>query len=184
MKITEARIRQIIKEETHSFREAIDYDDPEYGADAEKRYQAVDGAKQFIEKFPKLKGIPKVEEIVTALYIAGFSILSPSAAALSDGSAERKARDETGFVGNSRRRQARDSGMQEGTENLAPEMQPPHVDVKNALELLQNPNPGTNHYVVIALQAALEKVQKLLAQEELEEPRDPHSDESPYDTGY
>jgi hypothetical protein len=166
MKITEARIKQIIKEETRSFREAIDYDDPVYGAEAEKRHQADQGADQFIKKFPKLR---RASGLVKALYRMGFSIVEPHPAAAGDAAAERKARD---------------TGMQEGTENLTPEMQPPQVDIQNALELLQNPGPGTNHYVVIALQAALEKVQKLLAQEELEEPRDSYNDETPYDTGY
>lgn len=104
MKITKAQLTQIIEEELNMVREAIGYDDEKYGAAAEKRFQADQGAKQFIEKHPKLKW---ASGIVKVLYRMGFSIVEPSAAALSSAAEERKASDE--------------AGLQEGMENLTPE---------------------------------------------------------------
>ena len=104
MRITKTQLKQIIEEELNMVREAIDYDDEKYGAAAEKRFQADQGAKQFIEKHPKLKW---ASGIVKVLYRMGFSIVEPHPAALSSAAEERKARDE--------------AGLQEGIENLTPE---------------------------------------------------------------
>ena len=105
MRITKTQLKQIIEEELNMVREGpIDYDDPEYGAKAQARFQADQGAKQFIEKHPKLKW---ASGIVKVLYRMGFSIVEPSAAALGDAAGERRASDE--------------AGLQEGMENLTPE---------------------------------------------------------------
>ena len=104
MRITKTQLKQIIEEELNMVREAIDYDDEKYGAAAEKRYQADQGAEQFIKSHPNLKWASR---IVKALYRMGFSIVEPDAAALGDAARERKASDE--------------AGLQEGMENLTPE---------------------------------------------------------------
>ena len=104
MRITKTQLKQIIEEELNMVREATDYDDPEYGADAEKRFQAEQGAEQFIKSHPRLK---PASGIIKFLYRMGFSIVAPSAAALGDAARERKASDE--------------AGLQEGMENLTPE---------------------------------------------------------------
>ena len=104
MRITKTQLKQIIEEELNMVREAIDYDDPVYGADAETRHQADQGAEQFIKSHPKLKWASR---IIKALYRMGFSIVEPHPAALGDAARERKASDE--------------AGLQEGMENLTPE---------------------------------------------------------------
>jgi hypothetical protein len=105
VKVTKAQLKQIIKEEMSLIHE-VDYDDPEYGADAEMRHQADQGATEFIEKYPKLSW---ASGIVKVLYRMGFSIVAPHPAALHSAAAERRAADRAG------------DALQEGMENLTPE---------------------------------------------------------------
>ena len=65
-----------------------------------------------------------------------------------------------------------------GDAHKKSDMDPPQVDIENALDLLKNAGPGTTFQVIEALQAAIEKLGRQ------EEPRDPYADESPYDAGY
>jgi hypothetical protein len=90
MKITKSQLKQIIKEEIRLVREGMDYDDPEYGAAAETRHQAIQGAEQFIEKHPSLS---RASGLIKTLYKMGFSIVEPHPAALQSAAAERAAGD-------------------------------------------------------------------------------------------
>jgi hypothetical protein len=58
-----------------------------------------------------------------------------------------------------------------GDAHKKSDMDPPQVDIENALDLLKNAGPGTTFQVIEALQAAIEKLER----QEEEEPRDPHA---------
>jgi len=93
VKITKRQLKRMIKEEMNLLetkRVYPDFDDPDYGLDAEVRHQAINSADQFIARFPKFKS---VSGVIKVLFRMGFTIVPPHAAYVQRDASDRATRD-------------------------------------------------------------------------------------------
>jgi hypothetical protein len=102
MKITRKQLAQIVKEEISQSESSDnplvprvypDFDDPEYGLDAEVKFQAIRSADQFLAKYPKLAPIGT---IIKGLFRLGFTIVPPHSANVQADASDRATRDARG----------------------------------------------------------------------------------------